>query len=100
MQFSIVALVAALAATTTASYLPSNGTTAAYYPTGTGSLKPTATGTGSPTKPTTSQIPFTGAAAVPTQMAGSALGLVVVGGVALVSFVRVRHSENLVTNSS
>ncbi|CAO2649024.1 Nn.00g099730.m01.CDS01 [Neocucurbitaria sp. VM-36] len=75
MQFSIVALVAAFAATTTASYLPTNGTTTAYYP--------TATGTGSPSKPTTSQIPFTGAAAVPTQMAGSALGLVVVGGVAL-----------------
>ncbi|KAJ4370395.1 hypothetical protein N0V83_004913 [Neocucurbitaria cava] len=81
MQFSIIALAAAFAATTTASYLPTNGTTTAIYPTGTGSLS-TATGTGSPSKPT-SQIPFTGAAAVPTQMAGSALGLVVVGGVAL-----------------
>ncbi|OAL49121.1 hypothetical protein IQ07DRAFT_588465 [Pyrenochaeta sp. DS3sAY3a] len=78
MQFSIVSLVAFLAATATA--FPGNGTTSAYYPTGTGSLKPS--GTAAPTQPT-SQIPFTGAASVPTHMAGSALGLVVAGGVAL-----------------
>ena len=81
MQFSIISIVAALAATATASYLPTNGTSAAYYPTGTGSNP---SGTAAPTKPT-SQLPFTGAAAMPTQMAGSAMGLVIAGGVALVS---------------
>ncbi|KAF1845969.1 uncharacterized protein K460DRAFT_366817 [Cucurbitaria berberidis CBS 394.84] len=78
MQFSIVAIVAALAATTTANYVaaPANGTTP--YPTGTGSVKPSGS-----TAPTKSQLPFTGAASVPTHMAGSALGLVVAGGVAM-----------------
>lgn len=83
MQFSVISLVAALATTASAAYAPVNGTTAAYFPTGTGSMKPT--GTAAPSKPT-SQLPFTGAAAMPTNMAGSALGLVVAGGVALVRF--------------
>ncbi|KAF2034559.1 hypothetical protein EK21DRAFT_107693 [Setomelanomma holmii] len=73
MQFSMISLVAALTATATAVNVPYNGTST-YYPTG--------TGTGVPSKPT-SATPFTGAAAVPTQFAGSALGLVVAGGVAL-----------------
>lgn len=80
MQFSVVALVAALAATASATY-PVNGTsTAAYYPTG--------TGTGAPTvpAPTSSftQTPFEGAA-TKQGVAGSALAMVVAGGVALVS---------------
>lgn len=81
MQFSIVALVAALAATTSATQFAArqyNGTTAAY---------PTGTGASGSAPAATSQVPFTGAAAVPTHMAGSALGLVVAGGVALVSLV-------------
>ncbi|KAF1942728.1 hypothetical protein EJ02DRAFT_433770 [Clathrospora elynae] len=81
MQFSIISIVAALAATATAVYAPVNGTSAAYYPTGTGSL-PTS-GTAAPTKKPTATLPFTGAASMPTHMAGSALGLVVAGGVAL-----------------
>lgn len=81
MQFSIISLVAALAATATATYSV-NGTSA-YYPTGTGAATTvSASGTGSVPKPT-SAIPFTGAASMPTHMAGSALGLVVAGGVAL-----------------
>ena len=80
MQFSIISLVATLAATASAVTIPVNGTSTAYYPTGTVSLRPT--GTAAPARPT-SQLPFTGAAAVPTHMAGSALGLVVAGGVAL-----------------
>jgi len=92
MQFSLITLVAALAATTTASFVPrqANGTTAAYYPTAASSSKPTASGTisllttGVPPAPTSLNAnPFTGAAAVPTHMAGSALGLVVAGGIAL-----------------
>jgi hypothetical protein len=80
MQFSIVAIVAALAATSTATYLPINGTsTAVYYPSGTVSIKATGTGV----MPTKSTVPFTGAASMPTGMTGSALGLVVAGGVAL-----------------
>jgi hypothetical protein len=83
MQFSLLTAITALAATTSAVYVPVNGTTVApYYPTGTGSVP---TGTGSPTgpAPTSSftQTPFTGAAA--GQMAGSALAMVVAGGVAL-----------------
>jgi hypothetical protein len=55
-------------------------TSATYYPTG--------TGTGAPVKPTSQLPPFTGAAAaMPTHMAGSALGVVVAGGIALVSGV-------------
>ncbi|EMD61896.1 hypothetical protein GGP41_002607 [Bipolaris sorokiniana] len=75
MQFSIISVVAALAATTSASYVPTNSTaTSAPYPTGTGA--------GSPTNamPTSSTLPFTGGA---SHMAGSAFGLIVAGGVAL-----------------
>jgi hypothetical protein len=84
MQFSIAALLA-LAATASANavYYPrnANGTTV-IYPTGTGAVT---TGTGSPTKPTASftQSPYTGAATYPTGAAGSVLGMVVAGGVAL-----------------
>ncbi|KAH8726250.1 hypothetical protein GQ44DRAFT_771438 [Phaeosphaeriaceae sp. PMI808] len=76
MQFSIISIVVALAATASAVNVPSNGTSA-YYPTGTGSVKPT--GTNAPTKPT-SQLPFTGGA---SHMGSSALGFVLAGGVAL-----------------
>lgn len=79
MQFSII--IAALAATATAVTVPYNGT-ATYYPTG------TVSGTGVPSKPT-SATPFTGGAAVPTHMAGSALGLVLAGGVAMVSLATI-----------
>lgn len=82
MQFSII--VAALAATASAQYAITNGTSSAV---GTGSLTPSVSATGAPTRPT-SQIPFTGAAAMPTAMAGSALGLVVAGGVAMVSLLQ------------
>lgn len=76
MQFSIISVVAALAATTSALNLPTNGTaTSAPYPTGTGAGSP------SNAKPTSSTLPFTGGA---SHMAGSALGLIVAGGVALV----------------
>ncbi|USP75310.1 dna polymerase subunit delta-2 [Curvularia clavata] len=75
MQFSIISIVAALAATTSASYVPTNGTaTSAPYPTGTAA--PSFTGT----MPTSSTLPFTGGA---SHMAGSALGLVIAGGIAL-----------------
>lgn len=90
MQFSLISLVAALAATASASYVPRqvNGTVVPF-PTGTGSPKPLATfvptGTAAPPRPT-SMPPFTGAAAMPTHMAGSAFGLLVAGGVALVCF--------------
>jgi hypothetical protein len=92
MQFSIFSIVAALAATSSAMYAPYNGTTttssAPYYPittpTSTPAYYPTGTGTGAPVKPTTA-MPYTGAAAMPTHMAGSALGVVVAGGIALVS---------------
>jgi hypothetical protein len=81
MQFSTLFLATAFAASASASYAPYNLTTSAapYYPTG--------TGTGAPVKPTSTLPPFTGAAAVamPTHFAGSALGVVVVGGIALVS---------------
>ncbi|KAF1829763.1 hypothetical protein BDW02DRAFT_602283 [Decorospora gaudefroyi] len=76
MQFSIISIVAALAATATAAHVPVNGTSA-YYPTGTGTAAPTV-------MPTSSTLPFTGGASMPTHWAGSALGLVVAGGVALV----------------
>lgn len=86
MQFSVLAMVAALAASASAVYVPVNGTSSAiYYPTGTVSVKPSGTGAAKPT----SQLPFTGAAAMPT---GSALGLIVAGGVALVSSVPRRNS--------
>ncbi|KAF2133991.1 hypothetical protein P153DRAFT_381163 [Dothidotthia symphoricarpi CBS 119687] len=75
MQLSIISLIAALAATTSAA-VAGNGTSA-YYPTGTGAV--TATGTSTPVKPT-SALPFEGAA---DRMTGSALGLIIAGGVAL-----------------
>jgi hypothetical protein len=82
MQFSIISAVAVLAATATASYVPMNGTatSAAYYPTGTGAAQPTGA------RPT-STLPFTGGA---SNLGGSALGLIVAGGVALVSFLHVQ----------
>ncbi|KAH7402165.1 hypothetical protein DE146DRAFT_652592 [Phaeosphaeria sp. MPI-PUGE-AT-0046c] len=84
MLFSLPSLLPILAflATSSASYVPLNGTstTAAYYPTGTGSWNPT--GTAAPTQPSYLP-PFTGGAAMPTHFAGKALGMVVVGGVAL-----------------
>ena len=74
MQFSIISIVAALAATTSAAYTTTNGTaTSALYPTGTSAVP----------RPTGSTLPFTGGA---SHMAGSALGLVFAGGVALVCF--------------
>lgn len=79
MQFSIISLVAALAATASASVV-TNGTSTALYPTGTGAV--TVTGTAAPVKPT-STLPFVGGA---DRLTGSALGLIVAGGVALVSF--------------
>ncbi|KAH9860629.1 hypothetical protein J1614_011960 [Plenodomus biglobosus] len=83
MQFSMISLVAALAASTTsAAYIQTNYTSVAY-PTGTGVAAPS--GTGSPARPT-GTAPFTGAASVPQAFSGSALGLVIAGGVALVSF--------------
>jgi len=85
MQFSIVSIVAALAATASAAYVQTNGTSAAYYPTGTGAGIPTSTG--SSAKPT-STIPFAGAASMPQAISGPALGLVVAGGVALVRLPR------------
>jgi hypothetical protein len=75
MQFSMFALTAALAATVSAQYAV-NGTSA----TATGAVKPSGTGSVRPT----SQAPFTGAA---TMAQGSAFGMIVAGGVALVSFV-------------
>lgn len=83
MQFSIISLVAALAATTSATYVPTyNTTTVAYYPTGTSA--PTGTGTGPAPTASFTQTPFEGAAFANKQnVAGSALGLVIAGGVAL-----------------
>jgi len=80
MHFSLTTFVATLAATASAVSLHHNGTTTAYYPTGTVSLRPTGTGV----KPT-SQPEFTGGAAMPT--GGAALGLFVAGGVAMVSLM-------------
>jgi hypothetical protein len=79
MQFSIISIVAALAATATATYVPTNGTatSGAYYPTGTGAAAPTGA------RPT-STLPFTGGAA---NIGSSALGLIVAGGVAIVSLL-------------
>jgi hypothetical protein len=89
MQFNILAIAAALAATASAHYYP----TASYYPTG----GPTATtgypsGTGAPTPtPTSTLPPFEGAAVPNTQVAGSALGFVVAAGFALVSCAMIRQ---------
>ncbi|ORY09276.1 hypothetical protein BCR34DRAFT_615887 [Clohesyomyces aquaticus] len=83
--FSIISVVAALAATASATFVPtynSTSTIAPYYPTGTGAP----TGTAAPTVPvpsaTFSTTPFPGAA--PANVAGSALALVIAGGVALI----------------
>ncbi|KAH8633868.1 DNA polymerase subunit delta-2 [Alternaria alternata] len=80
MQFSIISIVAALAATATATYVPTNGTatSGAYYPTGTGAASPTGA------RPT-STLPFTGGAA---NIGSSALGLIVAGGVAISGALR------------
>jgi hypothetical protein len=80
MQFSMLSIVAVLAATASAASM--NGTSA--YPTASGASKPNATGTSTLSKPTSS-VPFTGGAA---QVGGSALGMIVAGGVALVSSVQ------------
>ncbi|KAF9692355.1 hypothetical protein EKO04_009729 [Ascochyta lentis] len=84
MQFTI--LIAALAATVSAQYAV-NGTStssvaAVPYPSasGTGAVSVSASGTGASTPKPTSTVPFTGGA---SQLTGSALGLVVAGGVAL-----------------
>ncbi|KAF2262509.1 hypothetical protein CC78DRAFT_582452 [Lojkania enalia] len=81
MQFSLVAVVAALAATSTASFVPRAGNVTMVYP--------TATGTGVPTGPaSTSPPPFTGAAMPMATQAGSLVGMVVAaGGVALHTYV-------------
>jgi di/tricarboxylate transporter len=86
MQFSLftLAAAAAMASTATAQYAVSNGTetTAALYPTGTGSAHSSGSAPSHPK--TTSTAPFVGGAA--SNMAGSAMGLIVVGGIALVCF--------------
>jgi hypothetical protein len=95
MQFSVISIVAALAATATATYVPTNGTatTAPLYPTGTGAAQPTGA------RPT-STLPFTGGA---SNIGGSALGLIVAGGVALVSFfhlqIQVGPSANQISDA-
>jgi hypothetical protein len=77
MQFSVVSIVVALAATVSAQYIAPNGT--AVYPTGTGSP--------SGAVPSAS-VPFTGAAAMPTG-AGSAMAVLAVGAAALVSLLTI-----------
>ncbi|KAF1920257.1 hypothetical protein BDU57DRAFT_534058 [Ampelomyces quisqualis] len=77
MQFSIFAIAAALAATSSAAYTATNGTVSAAYPTGTGGASPS--GTGSVPRPTSSA-PFEGGASM--NLAGSMMGMVFVGGVA------------------
>lgn len=106
MQFSIVSLVAALAATVTASYVPAYGytntTSIAYVPEGTAAptgvapsgvapsgVVPSGTGSYStgvpvPVPSNTGTVEFPGAA---SKLSGSALAMVVAGGVALVSFI-------------
>jgi hypothetical protein len=81
MQFSILALAAALAATASATYTPTNGTVSAVYPTGTGAGAAASSGSSSTPRPTSSA-PFEGAASL--NAVGSMMGMVVVGGVALV----------------
>ena len=81
MQFSIV--LAALAATASAQYAITNGTstsTVAPYPSASGTVSVKPSGTGAVPKPTGSTVPFEGAA---SQLTGSAMGLVIAGGVAL-----------------
>ncbi|KAJ4308121.1 hypothetical protein N0V94_009488, partial [Neodidymelliopsis sp. IMI 364377] len=85
MQFSI--LLAAMAATAvSAQYAVTNGTStsavAVPYPSasGTVSVQPSGTGAGSSKPTSSSTAPFEGAAA---QLKGSAMGLIVAGGVAL-----------------
>jgi hypothetical protein len=87
MQFSVASLVAALAATASATYVPSynNVTSVVPYPTGT-SVVPYPTGTAAPTgsvpTPSSSFVPFPGAASK-QGVAGSAFAMVIAGGVAL-----------------
>ncbi|CBX90404.1 predicted protein [Plenodomus lingam JN3] len=81
MQFSIISLVAALAASTTsAAYIQTNYTSIATPHVPAGTAAPT--GSASPSTPTSS-VPFTGGASMPQAISGSALGLVIAGGVAL-----------------
>jgi hypothetical protein len=100
MQFSILTIAAALAASASAQYAATNGTSstsssavasaAVPYPTASSAPFPSASGTGSAVKPSgtgatvkpssSSTAPFEGAA---HQLTGSALGLIVAGGVAL-----------------
>lgn len=82
MQFSLITIIAALAATTTAITLPSfNATTTAYYPTGTGAGK--ATGTGHLPSTTNSALPTPWTGAANDFKAGSAMAIIVAGGAAL-----------------
>jgi hypothetical protein len=78
MQFSVVSIVAALAATASATTVPSYNSTSVAYPTG------TAAPTGTVPSPTSTFVPFPGAASK-QGVAGSAFAIVVAGGVALVS---------------
>ena len=100
MQFSIFTITVALAASVSAQYAATNGTSATSssavasaavpYPTASSVPFPSASGTGSAVKPSgtgatvkpssSSTAPFEGAA---HQLTGSALGLIVAGGVAL-----------------
>ncbi|KAF2749908.1 hypothetical protein M011DRAFT_465564, partial [Sporormia fimetaria CBS 119925] len=73
MQFSVVSVVAALAAVASAT-TGYNTTSVGYYPTATG------TG-GAPGPSSTDLVPFPGAAS--KSVAGSALAMIVAGGVAL-----------------
>ncbi|KAF2474720.1 uncharacterized protein BDR25DRAFT_301367 [Lindgomyces ingoldianus] len=82
MQISLVSIVAALAATACATYVPYNSTTIAPYPTGTGIPTGTAAPTGPAPTASFTQTPFPGAASA--NVAGSALALVIAGGVALI----------------
>lgn len=75
MQFSVVSIVAALAAVSSAQYLAPNGTHP--HPTG----APTGTGTGA--KPSAT-VPFTGGAAIAT--GAPAMAVLAAGAAALVSF--------------
>lgn len=79
MQFSVISLLAALATTTSAADFQSDGTSAATYQSGAGAETPHEAGALS------KRVIFTGAASMPQALSGSALGLVIAGGVALVS---------------
>ncbi|KAF2624369.1 hypothetical protein BU25DRAFT_348240 [Macroventuria anomochaeta] len=82
MQFSLITITAALAAVASAQYTITNGTSTsavAPYPSASGTVSVKPSGTGS-VKPTSSTAPFEGAA---SQLTGSAMGLIVAGGIAL-----------------